>query len=210
MIIGWPCVGGTKLPTVWHLLPLSMGLSCVWACLGAGYWGQGYSNFRWRCVCGVSGWLLLWAVYAGGGVSGALSCLGALLVSSLPGPVPSTCLIPPAITAWRQDTRLKTTTSTRFTSAGCSNIYIFFKGTCEDGNFCSSTKTQDLQQLRPHHNSTQLWSLQVQEQAGHLHWIHNYFYILATCLIQFYNSSVIQNIASQFNLVQPCKLQEWS
>ena len=110
-----------------------MGLSCVWACLGAGYWGQGYSNFRWRCVCGVSGWLLLWAVYAGGGVSGALSCLGALLVSSLPGPVPSTCLIPPAIAAWRQDTRLKTTTSTRFTSAGCSNIYIFSKGTWEDG-----------------------------------------------------------------------------
>ena len=86
----------------------------------------------------------------------------------------------------------------------------FLQGDMGRWNFCSSTKTQDLQQLRPHHNSTQLWSLQVQEQAGHLHWIHNYFYILATCLIQFYNSSVIQNIASQFNLVQPCKLQEWS
>ena len=45
-------------------------------------------------MCGVSGWVLLWAGRAGGGVSGALSFLGALRVSSLPGPVPSTCLIP--------------------------------------------------------------------------------------------------------------------
>ena len=64
-----------------------MGLSRVWACLGAGLWGQGYYNFRRRCVCGVCGWVLLWARYAGGGVSGTPSFLGALLVSSLPGPV---------------------------------------------------------------------------------------------------------------------------
>ena len=29
-----------KITTVWHLLPLCGGLSRVWACLGAGHWGE--------------------------------------------------------------------------------------------------------------------------------------------------------------------------
>ena len=162
-----------------------MRLSCVWACLGAGLWGQGYSNFRRRCVCGVSGWVLLWAGRAGGGVSGALSFLGALRVSSLPGPVPSTCLIP--LPTWRPEASLKTTLHTRSESPGSSNIHILYEGTWEEHISVPGTSPKTFHSSDSITILLSCGVLKYRSMQGTLHWIQDNLHNLATCPTQFYN-----------------------